>query len=151
MKRAINVKSGPLAALGLGAVCQTFVVYCRRSSIQINTPIFPGKFLLDVKSVAHSMEKKHFQLTSTQRRDWNAAHILYANNISATLVGPPVAAFYGSNVLWPQVLIIVHDPAFEDACQTLRANGFDDVLMDYYDYQTLQPPELDAEGKDAVK
>lgn len=96
------------------------------------------------------MEKNYpSQLTPTQRRDWNAAHILYANNIYATLVGPPVAAFYGSNVLWPQVPIIVHDPAFEDACKILRANGFKD-LMDY-DYQTLQPPELDTEGEDAVK
>jgi hypothetical protein len=31
------------------------------------------------------------------------------------------------DVLWPQVLIIVDDSAFEDACETLRANGFDDT------------------------
>lgn len=90
------------------------------------------------------------QLTPIQRRDWNAAHILYANNISATLMGPPVAAFYGSNVLWPQVPIIVDDSAFEDACETLHANGFED-LMDYDGLRSMQPPKLDAEGKDAVK
>jgi hypothetical protein len=62
-------------------------------------------------------------------------------------MGPPVAAFYGSNVFWPQVPIIVDNSTFED---TLRADGFDDTVH-YYEIRTMQTPEFDIEGKEAVK
>lgn len=61
-------------------------------------------------------------------------------------MGSPVAAFYGSNVLWPQVPIIVDDPVFEDAYETLCANFFE-----YFINQTVQPPKSDTEGEEGKR
>lgn len=88
------------------------------------------------------------QLTPIQKKDWLAAHILYSNNISAALAGPPTAAFYGSNVVWVQGVILVNDPSFEDASKVLHASGYEDFSMDECDYKTLQP---ESNGKEAVK
>ena len=81
------------------------------------------------------------QLTVAQKKDWVAAHILFVNNISAALAGPPTAAFYGSDTLWVKCIILVNDPSFEDACNVLGASGYDDVLMDQDDYNLMQPPD----------
>ncbi len=91
------------------------------------------------------------QLTPLQKEHWNAARILYSNNIPACLVGPPAAAFYGSDDLWIRVLIIVNDPAFEDACETLHANAYEDVLMNDDEYASLQPSYSYPDGKEPVK
>jgi hypothetical protein len=63
--------------------------------------------------------------------------ILYANDIPAALAGPPTAAFYGSDTLW---IILVSDTLFEDACNILGANIYDDALMDQNDCKSMQPP-----------
>jgi hypothetical protein len=91
------------------------------------------------------------QLTPIQKRDWLAAHILYANNISAALAGPPTAAFYGSDVVWVQGVILVNDPSFEDASKVLHASGYKAFSMDECDYKMLQPPLSESNGKEAVK
>jgi len=91
------------------------------------------------------------RLTTVQKRDWVAAHILHTNNIYAALAGPPTAAFYGSDSLWAQIVLLINDPAFEDACKVLHANGYKDVSMDQGDYEMLQPPDSDPDGKKAVK
>ena len=91
------------------------------------------------------------QLTAIQKRDWAAAHILYASNIYASLAGSPAAAFYGSDTLWVQSMLLVNDPDFEDACRVLHANGYKDVPMDQRDYRMLQSPDLDPNGKKAVR
>jgi len=91
------------------------------------------------------------QLTTLQKRDWVAAHILHTNNIYAALAGPPTAAFYGSDSLWAQCILLINDPSFEDACGVLHDNGYKDVPMDEHDYGTMQPLDLDPDGKRAVK
>ena len=101
--------------------------------------------------VADSDQGYPSQLNPIQKRDWIAAHILHANNIPAALAGPPTAAFYGSDVLWVQVIILVHDPAFKDACEVLCTNGYEDILMSQHDYELLQAPDSDPDGKEAVK
>lgn len=83
-------------------------------------------------------------LTPTQQKDWNAAHILYTNDILACVVGSAAAAFYGSDDLWVQVLIIVQDSAFEAACEILHTNGYTDAPMNHWHdaymiQQTLHP------------
>jgi hypothetical protein len=80
------------------------------------------------------------QLTAIQKRDWAAAHILYTSNIRASLAGCPAAAFYGSNTLWVQSMLLVNDPDFQDACRVLHANGYKDAPMDQRDHQMLQSP-----------
>jgi len=68
-----------------------------------------------------SVTDKHpSQLTAIQKRDWAAAHILYTSNIRASLAGCPPAAFYGSDTLWVQSMLLVNDPDFEDACRVLH-------------------------------
>jgi hypothetical protein len=89
------------------------------------------------------------QLTPLQKEHWNAARILYANNIPACLVGPAASAFYGSEDLWIRVLIIVNDPAFEDACGTLRQNAYEEVSMNDDEY--LQPSHPYSDGREPVK
>ena len=91
------------------------------------------------------------QLTPLQKMDWIAAQILHTNNVSAALAGDPTAAFYGSNVVWVQVIILVNDASFEDACKILHSNGYEDTSMDQRDYNMLQPPDLDRNGMKALK
>jgi hypothetical protein len=88
------------------------------------------------------------QLTTIQKRDWAAAHILHINNIYASLAGFPAAAFYGSDSLWLQIMILVNDPDFEAACRVLLANGYKEVPMCYSSYWM---PDLDPDGKKAVR
>lgn len=92
-------------------------------------------------------------LSQLQKRHWNAAHILHANNIPACLVGSPASAFYGSNDLWIQIPIIVHDPAFEDACKLLSANGDREIeVLTYgHPHNEYSMPEKDASGKKYVE
>jgi len=81
------------------------------------------------------------QLTPLQKRDWVAAHILYMNNIFATLAGPPAAAFYGSDTLWVRSILLVTDSAFQDARNVLQANGYKDASMDPSDFDMMKPPD----------
>ncbi|KAK2460482.1 hypothetical protein APHAL10511_007488 [Amanita phalloides] len=91
------------------------------------------------------------QLTPIQKNDWQAAHILYANNIPACLVGPPASAFYGSDDLWIQVVIIVLDPAFEDARNVLLANGYEDLPMDDDSYMMQEVRASGAYGQETIE
>lgn len=91
------------------------------------------------------------QLTELQKKDWAAARILHTNNIPAVLAGPPTAAFYGSNVIWMQVIVLISDPSFEDASRVLEANGYQDQSVDERDYELLQPPVSEPDGKRPVK
>jgi hypothetical protein len=79
------------------------------------------------------------QLTPLQKRHWIAAHILYTNNIFATLAGPPAAAFYGSDALWVRSILLVTDSAFQDARNVLHANGYEDVSMGPSDFEMIKP------------
>ena len=47
-------------------------------------------------------------------------------------------------------MLLVNDPAFEDACRVLHANGYIDIPMDQSDYKMKQPPDSDPDGKEAV-
>jgi len=45
-------------------------------------------------------------------------------------------------------MLHVKNPAFKDACSILHANGYIDVPKDY---KMMQPPDLDPDGKKALK
>jgi len=69
-------------------------------------------------------------------------------NIYAALAGPPTAVFYGSDTSWAHGMLLVNDPAFEDACSVLHASGYIDVPKDY---KMMEPSDLNPDEKKAVK
>ena len=73
------------------------------------------------------------QLKPIQRKGWHAAHILYVSNIAACIVGAAAAAFYGTDDLWSIVIIIVQDSMFDDAYDTLRGAGYQDLAREALD------------------
>ena len=74
-----------------------------------------------LKQTMSVVDDRPSQLTAIQKRNWAAAHI---RNIYASLAGSPAAAFYDSDDLWAQSMLLVNDPDFEDAYRVLHANGY---------------------------